>query len=320
MKRFIAGIVIVMALGVLLTPALQVLAAPQFADDAFARVWNREDRAVFEGVSGRSWTWGPENLTPGLRERFVDGQNGERLVQYFDKSRMEINDPNGNEADRFYVTNGLLPIEMMTGRMQVGFETFEQRSRANIAAIGDPGNFPTYADLSVLYDRAGSSPATSFGRAVTSKLNTDSSVDRNGERDFINDPNTVLVASPVGSDYGVPAAFANFMVQSGFIFENNEYVSGQIFDPLFVFGLPVTEPFWVDVTVGGETTPVLFQVFERRVITYNPANEADFRVEMGNVGAHYYEWRYGTPNNGGTPPTTEPLPTVAPTEEPYPAP
>ena len=39
--------------------------------------------------------------------------------------------------------------------------------------------------------------------------------------------------------------------------------------------------------------PILFQVFERRVLTYNPANDPAFRVEMGNVGQHYQQWRYG---------------------------
>jgi hypothetical protein len=39
---------------------------------------------------------------------------------------------------------------------------------------------------------------------------------------------------------------------------------------------------------------VLFQAFERRILTYTPCNEAAFQVEMGNVGLHYYDWRYGT--------------------------
>jgi hypothetical protein len=45
--------------------------------------------------------------------------------------------------------------------------------------------------------------------------------------------------------------------------------------------------------VGGKELPILFQVFERRVLTYNPANPPAFRVEMGNVGQHYQLWRYG---------------------------
>ena len=38
---------------------------------------------------------------------------------------------------------------------------------------------------------------------------------------------------------------------------------------------------------------VLVQPFERRVLTYTPSNAAGWHVEMGNVGRHYYSWRYG---------------------------
>jgi hypothetical protein len=37
---------------------------------------------------------------------------------------------------------------------------------------------------------------------------------------------------------------------------------------------------------------VLVQPFERRVLTYTPSNAPAWRVEMGNIGRHYYEWRY----------------------------
>jgi hypothetical protein len=38
----------------------------------------------------------------------------------------------------------------------------------------------------------------------------------------------------------------------------------------------------------------MLQAFQRRILTYNPANASAWRVEMGNVGRQYYEWRYGT--------------------------
>jgi hypothetical protein len=37
---------------------------------------------------------------------------------------------------------------------------------------------------------------------------------------------------------------------------------------------------------------VLVQVFERRVLTYTPSNPDGWKVEAGNVGQHYYTWRY----------------------------
>jgi hypothetical protein len=58
-------------------------------------------------------------------------------------------------------------------------------------------------------------------------------------------------------------------------------------------GFPVSEPFWARVQVGGQQRQVLMQVFERRVLTYDPANPRGWRVEMGNIGRHYYRWRYG---------------------------
>lgn len=122
-----------------------------------------------------------------------------------------------------------------------------------------------------------------FDQPVTTKFQPDGTLDRTGQQAFVADP-TTLVASPTGSGYGVPQAFAAFM---------NQYQpeGGQGFDPLFVFGFPVTEAVWVDATVGDLETPVLVQVFERRMLTYNPANPPAFQVEMGNVGRHYLQWR-----------------------------
>lgn len=71
----------------------------------------------------------------------MEAAGSTRLVQYFDKARMELAGPNT-------VTNGLLTVELKTGRMQVGDNAFEQRLPATIGVAGDPGQAgPTYADL-----------------------------------------------------------------------------------------------------------------------------------------------------------------------------
>src|SRR5438105_2104886 len=52
-----------------------------------------------------------------------------------------------------------------------------------------------------------------------------------------------------------------------------------------------------------------------------PDAAADFRVQMGNVGQHYHDWRYSdTPPPPPPPPTTPvvPLPTAIPTSVPQP--
>ena len=64
-------------------------------------------------------------------------------------------------------------------------------------------------------------------------------------------------------------------------------------DWLFAMGYPISEPYWVRCRVAGEEHDILVQLFERRVLTYTPANPPGWQVEMGNVGLHYYRWRYG---------------------------
>jgi hypothetical protein len=273
---------------VALIAAAPALAAPAIGNSAFQRVWDRQDRAVAEHISDRSWTWGPAPISDILREQLVEGAEGKRTVQYFDKSRMEINDPTADPNATWYVTNGLLPIELMTGRMQVGFSQFEQRGPAKVSAIGDPGQFPTYEDLLPLYQSPGAVNPGDLGKPATGFYNTNKSI--SGYNEYANDPATMLVRGE--NNHGVAKAFVDFMNDNGLVYEGGRYVRGQVFDPLFVFGLPVTGAYWVKVKVGGVERAILFQVFERRVLTYNPANQPAFRVEMGNVGQHYYQWRY----------------------------
>ncbi|MCS7294561.1 MAG: hypothetical protein NZ761_04115, partial [Dehalococcoidia bacterium] len=74
----------------------RVHAAPT-GHDAFFDTWARSDLPVAQGRVSRTWMWGPEPFTTPLREPYAQAPGGSRLVQYFDKSRMEITDP---AADR----------------------------------------------------------------------------------------------------------------------------------------------------------------------------------------------------------------------------
>src|SRR4051812_22334231 len=104
----------------LLLPVFPATAAPiPFADPAFQRVWTRTDDLVAIGEVARTWFWGPQANTGGIREDYAESPGGGRLVQYFDKSRMEINNPNGDKASPFYVTNGRLTVELISGQMAV---------------------------------------------------------------------------------------------------------------------------------------------------------------------------------------------------------
>src|SRR4051794_4965628 len=110
-----------MLLGLALNQPTAVAAdSPGFAHPAFRRVWARTDFPVSGGQVARTWYWGPQPNSAGLIEQDVDVPGGTRLVQYFDKSRMELNNPSANPNDQFFVTNGLLTVELISGRMQTG--------------------------------------------------------------------------------------------------------------------------------------------------------------------------------------------------------
>lgn len=256
---------------------------------AFQRVWDRQDLPVVQAVANRSWTWGPAPISDVIGEPYRETPGGWREVQYFDKSRMEINDPTADANAGWYVTNGLLPIEMMTGRMQVGHDTFEYRQPAYLSAVGDPGYFPTYVDVLSVYQSPGSVRPGDLGKPATGLLNPDGSI--TGYNGYAGDPATILVRGE--NNHGVAKAFVDFQNQRGIVYQEGRFMRDQVYDPLFVFGLPVTGAYWVKTRVGNQEQHILFQVFERRVLTYNPTNPPEWRVEMGNVGQHYYQWRYG---------------------------
>src|SRR5437764_3955297 len=122
-------------------------AAVDFAHPAFKRTWDRTASLVASGQVTRTWFWGPEPRA-AAQEQYIDAPaTGTRLVQYFDKSRMEINNPNADQTAQWFVTNGLLTIELISGQMQIGNNAFVNRYQAYIPISGDTDdtNAPTYA-------------------------------------------------------------------------------------------------------------------------------------------------------------------------------
>ena len=256
----------------------------------FERTWTRTDRPVREGLVSRSWIWGPVALTTTLSEKYLESPDGMREVQYFDKARMEVTNPDtGDPNSVWYVTNGLLVVEMMTGKLQLGDATFEQRALAEVPVAGDPDDRdgPTYATFTALTERV----SNRSGSILIDR------VDRSGL--VTSDPVLLHEAIRVGqydpiTAHNVALPFWEFMNASGLVYEDGAFVEGRLFqDPVYATGRPLTEPYWADVRVAGVSRLVLMQCFERRCLTYTPDNPEGWQVEAGNVGQHYYQWRYG---------------------------
>src|SRR6476469_3321567 len=98
----------------------------------FSDTWARTDQPVASGAASRTWMWGPSGFSSAMWEPYTESPNGSRTVQYYDKTRMEITHPNAVNDGVWYVTNGLLAKELITGNMQLGDNDFVNVGAAQV--------------------------------------------------------------------------------------------------------------------------------------------------------------------------------------------
>ncbi len=298
-RPFRVRVWILLLLLVALAPAAR--AAPfggrraEFADPSFRTVWERTDAPQVQ--AGRTFFWGPQPWfdTP---EPLRQGQNGLRTVQYFDKARMEINDT----ATRSYhggVTNGLLVVEMVSGDLRLGMDVFdtERRPPSQVPVAGDVGflnpGAPTYASFAgvATIRNNGYTDPERVGQPVIAAIDQAGNLSPRSDLGAAH-PEAAISYYETSTGHNVAGVFRSFTLQQGAYLENGAVRRGLIIDPVFTTGLPITDPYWMRAKVGGVEKDVLVQLFERRVLTYVADNPAGYKVEMGNVGQHYFQWRY----------------------------
>ena len=262
-------------------PKIEIPERLDAANASFQDVWADADGPVAMNSVDRSWLWGPDTFLM-RNETYADSPGGEREVAYFDKSRMEINNPDADPSSPWYVTNGLLVRDMIRGVVQNGHQEFEEREPAQIAIAGDNlannPDAPTYASF----------------RQHSAMNDGHREPDRTGD-----DVTTWITANGVLHDDGnVPngVRYGHYDDETGFNIADVfwEWIStADHYEWLYAVGHPITDPYWVYTNVDGEPMWVLTQAFQRRVLTFTPENDPGWRLEMGNVGRHYYTWRYG---------------------------
>ena len=289
---------------ILAPPAAQPGAAQSqfnvsFVDLAFQRVWTRTDGLVADGSAVRSWVWGPGSWAAG-REPYAEGPGGTRVVQYFDKGRMEVNDPTSDRSAPGYVTNGLLVVEMVSGAVQVGERSTRPGGPALEPVAGDPRpnnpDAPDYAGFRPVASLAANNEAPNrTGRPVDATISRSGVVGRNaalGRWTQVAHFNAVP-----GLRHNIPEVFWTFLNSQGPVLDAGQPAEGPLLDWQFTVGYPITEAYWARMRVEGKDRDVLIQLFQRRVLTYDPAAPAGWQVQMGNVGQHYYRWRYEQARN-----------------------
>jgi hypothetical protein len=217
---------------------------------------------------------------------------------------MEINNP----SDRSFqggVTNGLLVVELASGQLKKGNDPSDVdfRQPADVPVAGNPKNDnpngPTYASF------AGVATINSNGYRDANKIGqrVGTTIDKGGNlaaRQDLADahPETEIVQYNSITGHNIPRVLWDFLTLQGPYLEGGAVRRGTVVDWTFAMGLPISDAYWTRSKVGGVEKDVLVQLFERRVLTYTPDNPAGYKVEMGNVGQHYFQWRYphlGTP-------------------------
>lgn len=263
-----------------------------WAAEAFRLIWQRTDMLVEAGVADYGWYWGPAARSQPLLERDEDAPGGRRLVVYYDKGRMELPVQLASGRSTRQLTFGRLVAEMVSGNIQLGSQRLDAGQAAFIPVAGDIDDpiTPTYAAFGKVI-AAGSVPPALGQRP-------DQEIDRLGTVVNRADlaaayPETAFTAYDDVLGHNIPGVFDAFMQRQGIVETPEGRQTEQLIDPLAVIGRPLSEAYWAEVELNGTVRPILIQLFERRVLTYNPENPAPFRVEMGNVGLHYYVWRYG---------------------------
>jgi hypothetical protein len=235
-------------------------AANAFADPGFQAQWQ-----AGEAVTPNFW--GPlETARDGQREFYADAPGKQRRVQYFDKGRMELTDPATG-----VVTNGLLATELITGKLQVGDNTFDPHEPPAIPIAGDVDNpGPTYLALHTTASALLSPAPNAIGANITARVSASGDL---SSGDAV--PGMAIAAYDAITQHNVSAPFVAYRDKVG----------------LLTIGYAKSEPFRATVKVAGTSREVIIQAFERRILTYTATNPDPFKVEMGNIGRHYFQWR-----------------------------
>jgi hypothetical protein len=310
MRRWLTGMAAVLVLAAFAAAPGQ--AASGYADPAFKAQWD-------QGEAITPNFWGPlATAKDGQQEPYTEGSlgsseggptnpgQGMRLVQYFDKARMELTHPASG-----IVTNGLLASEIVKGMIQVGDATFQAKPSPAIPIAGDPnGGAPTYADLATTASKALAPAPDRTGGFAPGVVTQGRYVEVAPTASSAGDQSLTDATYDAATRHNVTGVFAAYRARVG----------------LGTIGYAISEPFVCEFDVGGAHHAGSVQIFERRVLTYTPSNPPAFQVEMGNIGQHYYQWRYGAASaspaapaapiaaSPTTAPTAVPTPTTAPVQ------
>ncbi len=274
-------------------PLPQTAQAADFSNPAFRNLWNRTDGENLDKV-GRPLFWGASIAT--LTERYDGSPGNKRAVQYFDKGRMEVTHPEGDATNLWYVSSGLLVRDMVGGIVQIGDNTAQAFDRVTTPVAGDDTNplatTPYYGDF---FNDAfsGTVYRSQVGLPVSRTIRRGG---QTGLRASSAQPKINVGYYDSTSHHNIAGPFWDLMNATGPVnTPGDQVVNGRLSEWQYLLGFPLTEAYWITARVEGKSQELLIQLFQRRVLIYNPAAQTGKQVEFTNVGRHWYNWQYGPP-------------------------
>ena len=262
-----------------LTAQIAVPTTPLPIDPTIDGAWRAVDGANLGGAIQRPWVWGPAPLA--MTVDHVPGV-GERRSAWFDKGRIDINDPNGDRSSIWYAAGAPLVTELLAGAIRINEQIWVARDDALIPVAGDmdqpsPVTYATLGTLATLPTAASAGVGPSeqaIGSRVTTLLEPSGTLLLDG----VSQATVTIGAYDTVAGHNVAQPFVDWMVTLGDA-------------ALPTVGQALTEPYWIDTVIGGENRRVLVQAFERRVLSFDPAQPGPWQVESANSGVHYRLWR-----------------------------
>ena len=254
-------------------------------DPAIAAIWTATDGPVASDQVERDWMWGPDVISTSV-EYTADSPDSVRRMVYFDKGRLDILDLSASPDGDWFVTGALLVTQMLAGQIPFADDAIVYKTPPSIPVAGDldQPNPLTYATLAPLASVNGWAIGTEDVPGLVAEARIGQPVHALASGDGTVIDGSVTDSSIVVADYdtitghNVAAPFA-------------DWVARQPFPAAWLIGRPVTEPYWHDTLLDGESMRVLVQAFERRILTWTPGQPEGWEVESNNAGLHYRAWR-----------------------------
>jgi hypothetical protein len=266
--------------------------AESFSNPAFQTTWNRTDGPVAAGTVDRPYFWGKEPFATKT-ERYASSPQQRRQVEYYDKGRMEITYPDADSSNSWYVTSGLLVRDLAAGVVQTGDNQALSFEPAEIPIVGDEesplSTTPFYSDFRFTVT-GGRTTRSRVGLTITTTIRRGGFT---GTRSSSAQPKVIVNYYEPTAGHNIAKPFWDFMNAVGPVnTPSGKTVTGPVFEWQYILGYPITEPLWTTAKFNGKNQEVLIQLFQRRVLIYNPTAPEGSKVDFNNVGRHWYNWAY----------------------------